>query len=62
VRLHDAGALCAQCRRALARNPHQVRAGRARARAAARMREAVSSFENQRQSSRMKRWRGTWFL
>jgi len=27
-----AGALCARCSRALVRNPHQVRAGRARAR------------------------------
>jgi hypothetical protein len=31
-----AGALCARCRHALVRNPHQVRAGRARARNAAR--------------------------
>jgi len=30
------GALCARCRHALVRNPHQVRAGRARARSAAR--------------------------
>ncbi len=31
-----AGALCARCRRPLVRNPHQVRAGRARARNAPR--------------------------
>ncbi len=31
-----AGALCARCRRSLVRNPHQVRAGRARARKAPR--------------------------
>lgn len=31
-----AGALCTRCRRTLARNPHQVRAGRARARGALR--------------------------
>ena len=32
----EARALCAQCRHALVRNPHQVRAGRARARNAPR--------------------------
>src|SRR5438552_892956 len=31
-----AGVLCTRCRRALVRNPHQVRAGRARARNATR--------------------------
>jgi hypothetical protein len=36
LQVRVAGALCARCRRSLARNPHQVRAGRARARNATR--------------------------
>jgi len=36
LRFGGAGALCTRCRRTLVRNPHQVRAGRARARSAAR--------------------------
>lgn len=36
IQVGVAGALCARCRHALVRNPHQVRAGRARARNAPR--------------------------
>ena len=36
LRFDAAGALCTRCRRTLVRNPHQVRAGRARARKARR--------------------------
>jgi hypothetical protein len=36
LRFGAAGSLCTRCRRTLVRNPHQVRAGRARARSAER--------------------------
>jgi hypothetical protein len=36
IQVGAAGAVCTRCRHALVRNPHQVRAGRARARKALR--------------------------